>query len=85
MNRFGRNVPKTTNAELNRYIKRVEQLAEINTPIKASHKKGSQDVVSVKPKYSWITTHICRRSFCTNEFLAGTPPELIMKISGHKV
>ena len=26
----------------------------------------------------------CRRLFCANEFLAGTPVELIMKISGHK-
>ena len=41
-------------------------------------------MVAVKPKYALITTHTCRRSFCTNEFLAGTPPELIMKISGHK-
>jgi len=31
-----------------------------------------------------LTSHTCRRSFCTNEFLAGTPVELIMKISGHK-
>lgn len=37
-----------------------------------------------KPKHGWITSHTCRRSFCTNEFLAGTPVELIMKISGHK-
>lgn len=35
-------------------------------------------------KYKWITSHSCRRSFCTNEFLAGTPVELIMKISGHR-
>jgi len=41
-------------------------------------------VVEVKPKNEWITSHTCRRSFCTNEFLAGTPVELIMKISGHK-
>jgi integrase len=32
----------------------------------------------------WVTSHSCRRSFCTNEFLAGTPVDLIMKISGHK-
>ena len=38
----------------------------------------------MKSKYAWITSHTCRRSFCTNEFLAGTPVELIMKISGHK-
>jgi integrase len=38
----------------------------------------------VKPKYAWITSYTCRRSFSTNEFLAGTSVELIMKISGHK-
>jgi integrase len=46
--------------------------------------KGNKEVVVSKPKYAWITSHTCRRSFCTNEFLAGTPVELIMKISGHK-
>lgn len=84
INRFNKQVPKTTNEELNRYIKKVGQLAGINSPIKASYKKGNQDIMTTKPKYAWITTHTCRRSFCTNEFLAGTPPELIMKISGHK-
>jgi integrase len=52
--------------------------------VKHSYKKGNKDIVEVKPKYAWITSHTCRRSFCTNEFLAGTPVELIMKISGHK-
>jgi integrase len=84
INRFQGKVPKTTNAELNRYIKKVGQLAGIESPVKISFKKGNQDITSVKPKFTLITTHTCRRSFCTNEFLAGTPPELIMKISGHK-
>jgi integrase len=84
VNRFNRQVPRTSNEELNRHIKKIAQLAGIDTPIKASYKKGNQDIVSTKPKFAWITTHTCRRSFCTNEFLAGTPPELIMKISGHK-
>jgi hypothetical protein len=42
------------------------------------------EVVIVGPKYGWVTSHTCRRSFCTKEFLAGTPVDLIMKISGHK-
>ena len=46
--------------------------------------KGNREVFETRPKYAWITSHTCRRSFCTNEFLAGTPVELIMKISGHK-
>jgi integrase len=84
VNRFNKKVPKTSNGELNRHIKKVGHLAGIDTPIKVSYKKGNQDIVTTKPKYAWITTHTCRRSFCTNEFLASTPPELIMKISGHK-
>jgi integrase len=84
INRFDKKVPKTTNEELNRHIKKVARLVGIDTPIKASYKRGNQDIITTKPKYAWITTHTCRRSFCTNEFLAGTPPELIMKISGHK-
>jgi integrase len=84
VNRFKNKIPKTTNEELNRHIKKIGQLAGISMLIKASYKKGNQDIVVTKPKFAWITSHTCRRSFCTNEFLAGTPPELIMKISGHK-
>ena len=83
-NRFNNNIDILTNAEFNRHIKTIGKLAGITEPIKFSHKKHGRDVIEIKPKYSWITSHTCRRSFCTNEFLAGTPVELIMKISGHK-
>ncbi|MEP7232563.1 MAG: site-specific integrase [Ginsengibacter sp.] len=80
-----RNQPyRTTNAEFNRHIKTIAKLAGITDLIKFSHKKNGKDVIEMKPKNAWITSHTCRRSFCTNEFLAGTPVELIMKISGHK-
>jgi hypothetical protein len=82
--RFNRQIPIVSNPEFNRYIKEVAKLAGICELIKFSYKKGNKDIVQVKPKYAWITSHTCRRSFCTNEFLAGTPVELIMKISGHK-
>lgn len=83
-NRFNFNIPHVCNGMFNRHIKEVGKLAGLDISIKFSHKKGNKDVITVKPKYLWITSHTCRRSFCTNEFLAGTPVELIMKISGHK-
>jgi site-specific recombinase XerD len=82
--RFNKQVPIVSNPEFNRYIKEVVKLAGICELIKFSYKKGNRDIVEVRPKYAWVTSHTCRRSFCTNEFLAGTPVELIMKISGHK-
>jgi hypothetical protein len=41
-------------------------------------------VEEVKPKYAWVSSHTARRSFCTNECLAGTANDLIMAISGHR-
>ncbi len=73
-----------TNPEFNRHIKTVGRLAGINQPVKFSYKKGNKNIEVAKPKYEWITSHTARRSFCTNEFIDGTPVELIMKISGHK-
>lgn len=73
-----------TNGDFNKHIKTIARMAGISELIKFSHKKHGKDVIETKPKFEWITSHTCRRSFCTNEFLAGTPVELIMKISGHK-
>jgi integrase len=81
---FQERIPELTNTQFNKQIKIIGKLAGITRPIKFSHKKGSKSISISKPKYDWITSHTARRSFCTNEFLAGTPVELIMKISGHK-
>ncbi|AEW01141.1 integrase family protein [Niastella koreensis GR20-10] len=81
---FKEKIPALTNPEFNRHIKTIGKLAGLNRSIKFSYKKGNKNIEVVKPKYDWITSHTARRSFCTNEFLAGTPVELIMKISGHK-
>ncbi|MFS4416523.1 tyrosine-type recombinase/integrase [Maribacter sp. 2307ULW6-5] len=35
-------------------------------------------------KYKLISSHTCRRLFCTNAYLNGIDVQLIMKISGHK-
>ena len=83
-NQFKQNIPIVSNTEFNRHIKTIGKLAGLDASIKFYHKQGNKDIITVKPKYAWITSHTCRRSFCTNEFLAGTPAELIMKISGHK-
>jgi integrase len=83
-NEFKEGIPRPSNAEFNRHIKNLGKIAGFTELIKFSYKKGGKDIVEILPKYQWITSHTCRRSFCTNEFLAGTPVELIMKISGHK-
>jgi integrase len=81
---FKEKIPSLTNPEFNRHIKTIGKLAGITKLVKFSYKKGNKSITITKPKFDWITSHTARRSFCTNEFLEGTPVELIMKISGHK-
>lgn len=81
---FKENIPKLCNADFNAKIKNIGKLAGIDQLIKFNYKKGNQTIEVSKAKCDWITSHTARRSFCTNEFLAGTPVKLIMLISGHK-
>jgi integrase len=81
---FKNDIPRICNSEFNQKIKEIGKLAGIERPIKFSYRKANRMIEVKKPKYAWITSHTARRSFCTNEFLAGVPVYLIMKISGHK-
>ena len=84
IDKYNMQMPQVSNANFNYYIKEVAKLAGIDEKIKIVHKRGNEVRDETRPKYAWITSHTCRRSFCTNEFLDGTPTNLIMAISGHK-
>jgi integrase len=77
-------MPQLNNVEFNFHIKEVARRTGLNEMIKFSYKRGNQMVEEIRPKHDWVMSHTCRRSFCTNEFLDGTPITLIMAISGHK-
>jgi site-specific recombinase XerD len=84
LQKYNMEMPYVSNPEFNLYIKEIAKLAGFSESIKFSYKIGNKMVEEVRPKYAWVMSHTCRRSFCTNEFLDGTPITLIMAISGHK-
>src|ERR1017187_5668328 len=84
IDKYNMQMPQVSNPSFNYYIKEVVKLAGIDELIKITHKIGNKTTEETRPKYAWIMSHTCRRSFCTNEFLDGTPTNLIMAISGHK-
>lgn len=84
LDKYNMEMPYVSNSEFNYYIKEVARQAGLCDLIKFSHKKGNGMTEETRPKYAWVMSHTCRRSFCTNEFLDGTPVTLIMAISGHK-
>ncbi len=67
----------------NKTIKTIGQLANINEPVVKIKEIGNQKTEEVFLKYECISSHTCRRSFCTNQFKKGMHSLLIRKISGH--
>ena len=70
--------------DFNKMVKGIAEEAGIDEEIIITQKRGSERVETTHRKFDLIASHTCRRSFCTNEFLKGTPTLFIMKISGHR-
>jgi integrase len=84
LQKYGYDLPKVTSYKFNERIKELGKKINLNLKVTLVHKKGSARVTQVFKKWELISSHTCRRSFCTNMYLAGFPAEELMKMSGHK-
>jgi len=86
MNKYNGQIPAApTNQELNRCVKDVcKEVELLKEPVFKSITKGGAKVSTACQKWELVSTHTARRSFATNEYLAGTPTITIMAITGHK-
>ncbi len=83
--KYGGEIPSSiSNQKLNKYLKELCELAEIDEPIISVRTKGGLRYEEKVPKFSQVTVHTARRSFATNMFLAEVHPLKIMKITGHR-
>lgn len=73
-----------SNQKMNDYLKELGQIAGFDETISSSITKGGMKQTVSHPKWEMITTHTARRSFATNQYLAGFPSESIRKITGHR-
>ena len=73
-----------SNQKFNDYIKDVCKLALIDGSETFTRTVGGRLVTETKQKYDLVSSHTCRRSFCTNMYLRGLDTLMIRSISGHK-
>jgi integrase len=80
-------VPPNYDGELTDFNKQVRDLAKkagVNSQVVIYRKIGGELKEYVYEKYELVSSHTCRRTFCTLKFLNGMPAQAIMKFSGHK-
>lgn len=77
--------PKISEQKFNKYIKLISKDLEFNKPmigaISKTENKITRKIIDTYPKWMLITSHICRRSFCTN-LLGKVENQVIMDIAG---
>lgn len=74
-----------TNQKTNQYLKELgKEIKCLQKTVTKNITKEGANKQNNYAKWEMLTTHTARRSFATNEFLAGTPTLTIMAITGHK-
>ena len=84
LKKYDYNLPRIPRYIFNERVKELGQRANLKQKIEVVHRKGKEREKKVYEKWEMISSHTCRRSFCTNMYLSGFPAEELMRISGHK-
>jgi integrase len=70
--------------DFNAALREVCKKARLTAQIVKYHKRAGEHYKVTRFKYEEVSSHTCRRTFCTLKFLKGMPAQAIMKFSGHK-
>jgi integrase len=84
LRKYNYSLPKLSAYKFNERLKDIGLKAKLRQKVEVVHKKGRIRIKRVFEKWEMMSSHTCRRSFCTNMYLSGFPAEELMRISGHK-
>ncbi len=84
LKKYNYQLPKYSRYIFNEKVKEIGKRAGLKQKIEIVRKRGTERERKIYEKWELIYSHTCRRSFCTNMYLAGFPAEELMHISGHK-
>ncbi|TDN40237.1 hypothetical protein E4631_18260 [Hymenobacter sp. UV11] len=77
-------LPVISNQKFNEYLKELCALVpQLNEPVVIEQKKRREIIVTTPPKYTLISSHSSRRSFCSLCLDLGFLPKQVMQWSGH--
>jgi hypothetical protein len=83
LERYSYNMPKLCATEFNLRIKNVARKAGLTELERIREIRGTETIIQDVPKCDLLTSHVGRRSFCTNFYNEGVSIGAIMSISGH--
>ena len=83
LKKYNFELPYLCEQKINEYIKKVGEVAQINTPVTIENTKSGKVTFTTSPKYKLIHTHTARRTGATLMYLAGMNVFNICSVTGH--
>jgi integrase len=77
-------LPVISNQKMNKYLKDLGQLVELNEPETVVYYIGNERKEDTFKKWELLTTHVGRKTFVSNAVFFNIPAEVIMSWTGHK-
>ena len=84
--KYSGSLPRSlTNQKTNQYLKELgKEIESLNKTVAITYTKAGVKVIENYMKWELLTSHTARRSFASNQYLAGVPTITIMAITGHR-
>lgn len=77
-------LPIISSQKINKYIKKVGELAGIDSPEEKITYYGSKQQSEIKPKYEFLTIHVARKTFASVAINKGMSTSIVKAIGGWK-
>jgi site-specific recombinase XerD len=76
-------LPVLANQPMNRYLKKITQLAGLNRLVEVVSTEGGQVVKTAVPLSELVTMHTARHTFAVQSLLRGMPVTVLQRVMGH--
>jgi integrase len=76
-------LPVLANQPMNRYLKKIAQLAGVTRPVEVVGTAGGQVVKTAVPLHELVTMHTARHTFAVQSLLRGMPVTVLQRVMGH--
>ncbi|AII50806.1 site-specific integrase [Hymenobacter sp. APR13] len=76
-------LPVLANQPMNRYLKKITQLAGLNRLVEVVSTVGGRVVKGAVPLHELVTMHTARHTFAVQSLLRGMPVAVLQRVMGH--
>jgi len=77
-------LPEISQQKFNKYIKDVGEEVGLDEEVTYKRRSGNKDIVEIRPKYKFMSSHMGRRTCATILLERGVPLVVVKKMTGHK-